>query len=96
MIADTRKPDKLAPIALGLALAIGACLRFYRLGAYELTADEAASWYAAAAPTLVYVVRVGFVSNPGKLGLHDLALHLWILAFGDSVVSMRTLSRFWA
>ena len=92
MIADTRKPEKLSAITLGLALAIGACLRFHRLGAYELTDDEAASWYAAAAPTLDYVVRSGMIVNPGKLGLHDLALHFWILAFGDSVISMRTLS----
>ena len=92
MIADTRKPERLTAITLGLALVIGACLRFYRLGAYELTVDEAASWYAAAAPTVAYVVRVGFVTNPGKLVLHDLALHFWILAFGDSVISMRTLS----
>ncbi len=92
MIADVRKPDKLVAITLGLALAIGACLRFYRLGAYELTADEAASWYAAAAPTVAYVVRVGIVVDPGRLGLHNLALHFWILCFGDGVASMRFLS----
>ncbi|HYB91554.1 MAG TPA: hypothetical protein VEC38_10955 [Candidatus Binataceae bacterium] len=85
-------PDRLSASIVGLALAIGACLRFYRLGAYELTADEAQSWYAAAAPTLGYVVRVALVLNPGKLGLHELALHFWILAFGESVVSMRALS----
>ncbi|HYB91555.1 MAG TPA: glycosyltransferase family 39 protein [Candidatus Binataceae bacterium] len=85
-------PDRLSASIVGLALAIGACLRFYRLGGYELTADEAASWYAAAAPTVSYVVRVGFKTNAGKLSLHDLALHFWILAFGDSVISMRVMS----
>jgi len=92
MIADKRKPEKLSTIILGLALAIGAYLRFYQLGAYELTADEAQSWYAAAAPTLGYVLRLGLILEPGKLGLHNLALHFWIMAFGDSVISMRSLS----
>ncbi len=84
--------EKLDAITLGLALAIGACLRFYQLGAYELTADEAGSWYPAAAPTVDYVVRVGLAVNPGRLGLHELGLHFWILGFGDSVISMRSLS----
>jgi hypothetical protein len=85
-------PERLSALILGLALAIGAYLRFHRLGAYELTDDEAASWYAAAAPTLAHVVRLGVALNPGRLGLHDLGLHFWILAFGDSVFAMRSMS----
>ena len=86
------KPEKLSAIILGLALAIGAWLRFHGLGAYELTRDEGGSWFSAIATSVSDVVRRGSVINVGKLPMHDLALHFWILAFGDSVISMRSLS----
>ena len=43
------RPDTMT---LMLGLAVGALLRFYRLGALQLSADEGASWAAANAPTL--------------------------------------------
>jgi uncharacterized membrane protein len=57
-----------------------------------MSADEGASWAAAAAPSASEVLRLQARLNPGKLGLHDLALHEWMRAFGDSLVAMRALS----
>jgi hypothetical protein len=74
------------------AVLVGGWLRFYDLGASDMTADEAPSWVSASASTLGDVVRQGLQLNPGKLALHDIALHFWMLAFGDSVTSIRTLS----
>ena len=77
---------------LALALMLGAGLRFYRLGAAELSADEAASWAGAAAPDLRAVVERQRLLDPGKLALYDVVLHGWIGLGGDGVGSMRALS----
>jgi hypothetical protein len=77
---------------LGLALILGAALRFYRLGAADLSADEAAAWAAAAAPDAAAVAARQSALDAGKLALYDLALHEWINAFGDRVATMRALS----
>lgn len=77
---------------LGAAIALGALVRFFHLGASELTPDEAASWAAAAAPTIAEVVRRQAVLNPGKLAAYELLLHGWIRLFGAGVFAMRTLS----
>jgi mannosyltransferase len=77
---------------LALALILGAYLRFAGLGALEMSADEGASWAAAAAPSASEVLRLQARLNPGKLGLHDLALHVWMRVFGDSLGAMRALS----
>jgi mannosyltransferase len=82
-----------APILLlVLALALGALLRFSYLGAYEMSADEGASWAAAAQPSLLDVLHSQRHLNPAELGLHDLTLHYWMDLFGDSLLAMRTLS----
>jgi hypothetical protein len=83
---------KLSAAILALALALGACLRFADLGAREMSADEGASWAAAAAPSAAAVLRLQSRLNPGELGIHDLALHLWIRLFGDGLAAMRSLS----
>jgi 4-amino-4-deoxy-L-arabinose transferase-like glycosyltransferase len=57
-----------------------------------MSADEGASWAAAAAPSVHAVLLAQSTLNPGKAGLHDLALHLWMRAFGDGLAAMRTLS----
>ena len=44
---------------IAVALALGAWLRFAAIGAREMSADEGASWAAAAAPTLAEVVSPG-------------------------------------
>src|SRR5260370_8654311 len=77
---------------LALALVLGAGLRFYRLGAAELSADEAASWAGATAPDLRTVIARQRSLDPGKLALYDAALHGWIVLAGASVRSMRALS----
>jgi hypothetical protein len=82
----------ISTFTLVAACILGAWLRFHALGTFEITSDESASWAAAAAPTVLEVVHSGGKLNPGKLALHDLALHFWMLAFGDSVWSMRALS----
>ena len=77
---------------LVLALALGALLRFADLGAYEMSADEGASWAAAAQPAFVQVLDAQRRLNPAELGLHDLTLHYWMDLFGDSLLAMRALS----
>ncbi len=79
-------------LILAIALVSGAALRFLRLGAREMSADEGASWAAAAAPSVADVWRLQARFNPGKLALHDLALHTWIGAFGDGLAAMRAMS----
>ncbi|HLK87637.1 MAG TPA: hypothetical protein VKT27_14120 [Candidatus Binataceae bacterium] len=75
-----------------MALMLGAALRLYRLGYADLSADEAAAWAGASAPTLRAVVERERLLDPGKLALYDLALHAWIAAGGDGVGWMRTFS----
>jgi hypothetical protein len=74
------------------ALTVGALLRLWHLGVPELSPDEAASWAAAAAPTVAGVVKRSAQLNPGKLAAYDLVLHGWIWTFGDAVLTMRLLS----
>jgi len=81
-----------AALILALAIALGGFIRFIHLGVAEITGDEVASWAAASAPTLAGVIRAHHERNPGKLALHDLVLHLWILMFGDSEAALRSLS----
>jgi mannosyltransferase len=85
-------PARLPLAILTVALAVGAYLRCANLATLELSADEGASWAAASAPTLGQVIRLQTRANPGELGLHDAALHLWMGRFGDSLVAMRSLS----
>jgi len=85
-------PRTQALALLALALVLGAGLRFYRLGAAELSADEAASWAGATAPDLRTVIARQRSLDPGKLALYDGALHGWIVLAGDGVRSMRALS----
>jgi 4-amino-4-deoxy-L-arabinose transferase-like glycosyltransferase len=77
---------------IGLALVLGASLRFFDLGAYEMSADEGASWAAAAQPSFAEVIESQRRLNPAELGLHDVTLHYWMYLFGDSLTAMRALS----
>lgn len=76
------------------AVLVGGWLRFRALGVLDMTADEAPSWLAASAPTIGDAIRHGLEYNPGKLAAHDVVLHFWMLAFGDSITSIRALSAF--
>jgi 4-amino-4-deoxy-L-arabinose transferase-like glycosyltransferase len=77
---------------LALAVIVGAYLRCADLGGREMSADEGASWAAASEPTIREVLRAQNHLNPGKAGLHDVALHLWMRAFGEQLAAMRALS----
>jgi mannosyltransferase len=75
-----------------LALLAGAYLRFNHLGAFQMSADEGATWAAADAGSFREVIALQQTHNPGKLPLHDLMLHIWITLFGDDLLAMRSLS----
>jgi hypothetical protein len=75
-----------------IAVMAGAALRFYRLGAEEMNRGEAAAWSAAVAPDLRSVFIASKHYDPGKSGIYDLVLHLWIRVVGDQVGPMRSLS----
>ncbi|HLH75659.1 MAG TPA: glycosyltransferase family 39 protein [Candidatus Binataceae bacterium] len=73
-------------------MAVGAVLRLPGLGAAELSPDEAASWLAANAPTLLQVLHRQAQLNPGKLPLYEVVLHGWIGIAGEGVGAMRGLA----
>ncbi len=77
---------------LAVAIVLGGWQRFAAIGAREMSADEGASWAAAAAPSLAEVVRIQAVLNPGKLAVYEIVLHGWIGLFGDGLGAMRALS----
>ncbi len=89
---ESASTSGLAILVVALALIVGAYLRCSDLGGREMSADEGASWAAASAPTVREVLRAQNHLNPGKAGLHDLALHLWMRAFGERLAVMRALS----
>ena len=76
---------------LAIAIAFGMALRFDRLDAASMTADEGAAWAAAAQP-VSRLLQLQPHLDSGKLALYDLLLHYWIGIFGDSLRSMRGLS----
>jgi mannosyltransferase len=90
--ATQARPQALTIALLAAAIALGALLRFAAIGAREMSADEGASWAAAAAPSLGEVVRIQAVLNPGKLAIYEIALHGWMRLFGDGLGAMRGLS----
>jgi mannosyltransferase len=81
-----------ALITLLIAVLLGGGLRFYRLGVEEMNRGEAAAWTAAVAPNLHAVFVASKVLDPGKSGIYDIVLHLWIAVVGDQVGPMRSLS----
>ena len=81
-----------AAAVLMLALVFGALLRFGDLGALQMSADEGATWAAAAAPSISQLIAIQQTHNAGKLPFHDLILHGWIALFGDGLPAMRSLS----
>jgi len=83
---------RFALVLLLIAIVLGGYLRFSDLGRLEMSDDEGASWAAAAAPSLSGVVRLQARLNPGKLAVHELALHGWMAMFGEGIVAQRSLS----
>lgn len=79
----------LALTTLVLALVAGAWLRFAALSARPMSADEGASWAAAAASDAWQVIATQSRLNPGKLAVWDVLLHGWMRAFGEGLGTMR-------
>jgi hypothetical protein len=75
-----------------VAVTLGGLLRFVSLGSLEMSADEGATWAAASAGSVHRVLELQPKLNPGKLAVHEIALHGWIRLFGDGLASMRSLS----
>ncbi|MGO9603783.1 MAG: hypothetical protein ACLQAT_10370 [Candidatus Binataceae bacterium] len=75
-----------------IAIVLGGYLRFAGLGNLEMSDDEGASWAAAVAPSLGQVIALQARLNPGKMAVHEVILHGWMTAFGDSLVAQRALS----
>jgi len=86
-----RTASQVLPVIM-LALALGGYLRFAHLDALEMSADEGASWAAAAEPSLATAARAQRRLNPGEVGLHDITLHYWMYLFGGSLAALRSLS----
>ncbi len=82
----------LAIVIVAGTVALGAYLRFVRLGAPQLSRDEGSSWAGAVAPTIAQVAAQAHRIDPGKLAFYDIALHGWMRIFGDSGYAMRSMS----
>lgn len=92
-IAAGRVPTHVLAVGLlAAAVALGAWLRLAAIGGREMSADEGASWTAAAAPSLAEVLRIQAILNPGKLAVYEVLLHGWMKLFGDELAAMRALS----
>jgi hypothetical protein len=92
IVGDRLASRRFALALLAIAIVIGAWLRFAAAGVREMSADEGASWAAAAAPGLAQVVRIQAILNPGKLAVYEILLHGWMRLFGDGLGAMRALS----
>jgi hypothetical protein len=80
-----------AGAVLLIALAIGAILRFFRLGAHELSIDESLSWAESSGHNIKAVLRVQHQLDSGKFPIYEIAQHGWMRIFGDSETAMRAL-----
>jgi mannosyltransferase len=79
-----------AILLLALITGLGIFLRFYTLGSESIWFDEAASIYSAKHPLILMLMEcVGGHRHPP---LHFFILKIWIMLFGDSEVSVRSIS----
>ena len=81
-----------ALLLLAAAVLLGGFLRFSNLGRLEMSDDEGASWAAASQPTIAEVIAAQARLNPGKMAVHEVALHEWMAVFGGSIAAQRALS----
>ncbi len=84
--------NRLPFLVLLIAVVAGGFLRFHDLARLEMSDDEGASWAAAAAPSLAEVVAMQARLNPGKMAVHEVMLHGWMLMLGDGIAAQRALS----
>ena len=80
-----------AGAVLLIAIVIGTTLRFFRLGAHELSIDESLSWAEAAGRNVSEVLRMQHQLDSGKFPIYELAQHGWMRIFGESEAAMRAL-----
>jgi mannosyltransferase len=80
-----------AGAVLLIAIVAGTTLRFFRLGAHELSIDESLSWAEAAGRSVSEVLRVQHQLDSGKFPIYELAQHGWMRIFGESEAAMRAL-----
>jgi hypothetical protein len=73
------------------AVVLGAILRFFRLGARELSIDESLSWAESSGHNLRAVLRVQHELDSGKFPIYEIAQHGWMRIFGESEAAMRAL-----
>ncbi len=85
---DRREP---AGAVLLIALAVGTILRFFRLGAHELSIDESLSWAESSGHNIKAVLHVQHQLDSGKFPIYEIAQHGWMRTFGDSETAMRAL-----
>jgi len=74
-----------------MAVAVGTILRFFRLGARELSIDESLSWAESAAPSVPEMLRMQHQLDSGKFPISELAQYGWMRIFGESEAAMRAL-----
>jgi len=80
-----------AGAVLMIAVAVGMLLRFFRLGAHELSIDESLSWAESSGNTVADVLRVQHQLDSGKLPIYELTQYGWMRVFGESEAAMRAL-----
>jgi len=80
-----------AQAVLLIAVVLGAILRFFRLGAHELSIDESLSWAESSGHNVKAVLRVQHQLDSGKFPIYELAQHGWMRIFGESEAAMRAL-----
>jgi hypothetical protein len=80
-----------ASTMLFISVVVGTGLRFFRLGARELSIDESLSWAEASGRRLKDVVRVQHRLDSGKFPIYELAQHGWMRVFGESEAALRAL-----
>jgi uncharacterized membrane protein len=73
------------------AVVLGTILRFFRLGAHELSIDESLSWAESSGHNIKAVLRVQHQLDSGKFPIYELAQHGWMRIFGESEAAMRAL-----
>jgi uncharacterized membrane protein len=89
LLPDSRRERTCA--VLLIALAVGVVLRFFRLGARELSIDESLSWAESSGHNVKAVLRVQHQLDSGKFPIYEIVQHEWMRLFGDSEAAMRAL-----
>ena len=80
-----------AGAVLLMAVAVGTVLRFFRLGARELSIDESLSWAESSGHSVADVLSMQHRLDSGKFPIYELAQYGWMRAFGESEAAMRAL-----